>query len=62
MTAAPASEEAALWRPLGERFVGHQTVAIGKFLDGLCEVRMIDGLTTFPCDMREFLFDDAAKF
>eukprot|EP00972_Heterocapsa_arctica_P048560 7157321-Heterocapsa_arctica.AAC.1 len=23
---------------------------------------MIDGLTTFPCDMREFLLDVAAKF
>eukprot|EP00972_Heterocapsa_arctica_P045011 6643454-Heterocapsa_arctica.AAC.1 len=60
--AAQASEEAALWRPIVEKFVGHQSAALGKFLEGRHETSQIDGMTTFTCETREFVLDAAEKF
>eukprot|EP00972_Heterocapsa_arctica_P106660 15710269-Heterocapsa_arctica.AAC.1 len=61
--AAPASEEAALWRPLEEKVeFGDPAAPIGNFLGGHHVISQIDGLTTFTYEMREFLVDAAAKF
>eukprot|EP00972_Heterocapsa_arctica_P033107 4870734-Heterocapsa_arctica.AAC.1 len=53
MMAAPASEEAALWRQLEEKVeLGDPAVPISKFLGGHHVIRQINGLTTFTCEMR----------
>eukprot|EP00972_Heterocapsa_arctica_P006949 1017584-Heterocapsa_arctica.AAC.1 len=63
MMAAPAADETALWRQLEEKVeFGDPPVAIGKFLGGHHVIRMRNGVTTFTCQMQEFLVDAAAKF